>query len=46
MEFPTCGRGAVQADLPLHLIDTDGRYPIAGSAVPAAGIIVGWSLRF
>lgn len=46
MEFPTGQRGAIQADLQLHLIDTEGRYPIAGSTVPAAGIMVGWSLRF
>jgi hypothetical protein len=46
MEFPTGERGAIQADVQLHLIDTEGRYPIAGSAVPAASLTVGWSLRF
>lgn len=46
MEFPTGERGAIQADLQLHLVNTEGRYPIAGSTVPAAAIMVGWSLRF
>ena len=46
IEFPTGERGAVQADVQLHLIDTQGRYPIAFSQVPAASLMVGWSLRF
>ncbi len=46
IEVPTGDRGAVQADLELHLIDTQSRYPIAGSRVPAASLMVGWSLRF
>lgn len=46
MEFPTGERGAIQADLQLHLVNTEGRYPIAPSEVPVAGITVGWSLRF
>jgi hypothetical protein len=46
MEFPTGERGAVQVDVQLHLINTQGRYPIAFSDVPAAAILVGWSLRF
>ena len=46
IEFPTGERGAVQADLQLHLVNTEGRYPIAPSEVPVAGITVGWSLRF
>jgi hypothetical protein len=46
MEFPTGGRGAVQADVQLHVIDTQGRYPTAFSQVPAASLMVGWSLWF
>jgi hypothetical protein len=46
IELPTGERGAVQADVQLHLIDTQGRYPIAFSQVPAASLMVGWSLRF
>lgn len=46
MELPTGERGAVQVDVQLHLINTQGRYPIAFSDVPAAAITVGWSLRF
>jgi hypothetical protein len=46
MEFPTGERGAIQADLQLHLINRDGRYPISFSGALAAGLMVGWSLRF
>jgi hypothetical protein len=46
MEFPTGERGAVQVDVQLHLINTQARYPIAFSDVPAASLLVGWSLRF
>ena len=46
IEFPTGERGAVQVDVQLHLISTEGRYPIAFSEVPAASLMVGWSLRF
>jgi hypothetical protein len=46
VEFPTGERGAVQVDVQLHLISTQGRYPIAFSTVPAAGLLAGWSLRF
>lgn len=46
VEFPTGERGAIQADVQLHLINTEGRYPVAPSEVPVAGILVGWSLRF
>jgi len=46
IELPTGDRGAVQADVQLHLIDTQGRYPIAFSQVPAASLMVGWSLQF
>jgi hypothetical protein len=46
IEVPTGEHGAIEADLQLHVINTDGRYPIAFSEVPAAGLMVGWSLRF
>ena len=46
VEIPTGERGAVQVDAQLHLINTQGRYPIAFSDVPAASLMVGWSRRF
>jgi hypothetical protein len=46
IELPTGERGAVQVDVQLHLINTQGRYPIAFSDVPAASLMVGWSMRF
>jgi hypothetical protein len=46
IELPTGERGAVQVDVQLHLINTQARYPIAFSDVPAASLMVGWSLRF
>jgi hypothetical protein len=46
VEIPTGARGAVQADVQLHVINTRGRYPIASSQVLAASISVGWSYRF
>ena len=46
MEFPTGSRGAVQVDVQVNLISTDGRYPIAMSTVPAASLTAGWAYRF
>lgn len=46
IELPTGERGAVQVDVQLHVINTQGRYPFAFSEVPAASITAGWSLRF
>jgi len=46
MEFPTGERGAIQVDLQLHMINRDGRYPNSFSGALAAGLMVGWSLRF
>jgi hypothetical protein len=46
VEVPTGERGAVQADVRLHIINTQGRYPIASSDVLAASVSVGWSYRF
>jgi hypothetical protein len=46
IEFPTGERGAVQVDVQLHLINTQGRYPIAFSDVPSASLMVGWSRQF
>ena len=46
MEFPTGSRGVVQIDVQLQMIQTNGRYPIASSAVPAASLTAGWAFRF
>jgi hypothetical protein len=46
VEVPAGNRGAVQADLQLHLINTGARFPIASSTALAASISVGWSQRF
>ena len=46
VEIPAGDRNAIQAEVQLHVIDTREEYPIAGSAVPAASILIGWSHRF
>jgi hypothetical protein len=44
IEVPTGRRGAVQVDVQLHTIGTDGRHPIASSTALAASLSAGWSL--
>jgi hypothetical protein len=44
--IPTGDRGALQADINLHLISTDESKLVAGSTVPAASLVVGWVYRF
>ena len=46
VEVPTGERGAVQADVRLHIIHTQGRYPVSSSDVLTASLSVGWSYRF
>lgn len=47
IEIPTGDRGAVQADVNLHLILTRDGQPITSStAVPAASLLIGWAYRF
>ena len=46
VEVPTGERGAVQADVQLHLINTRSRYPVASTDALAASLSVGWSYRF
>jgi len=45
IEVPV-GRGTIQAEMQLHMIDTRGRDPVAGSAALAASISAGYTHRF
>jgi len=46
VELPAGSRGVVQIDVQLQLIQTNSRYPISGSTVPAASLTAGWAFRF
>lgn len=46
VELPVGDRGAIQADVQLHVIDIGKRYPLTGTEALAASISVGWSHRF
>ena len=46
IEVATGDRGAIQVDVQLHVIDTQSRSPVAGSAALAASLTAGWSFRF
>ena len=46
VEFPGGPRGAVQVDVQLHLINTDGHYPIGSSTVVDGRFSAGWAYRF
>jgi hypothetical protein len=46
IEMPIGTRGAVQADVQLHLIHTPHNALIASSAIPAASLTFGWAHRF
>ena len=46
IEVPTGDRGAVQADVQLHAINTRARYPVSSSQALAASLTVGWSYKF
>jgi hypothetical protein len=46
VEFPAGGRGVVQLDMQLHVIDTPGRSLVSTSKVLAASLSAGWAFRF
>lgn len=46
IEVPTGDRGAVQADVQLHVINTRARQPVSGEQALAASLTLGWAYKF
>jgi hypothetical protein len=46
IDIPTGDRGRVQIDVQLHIIETQNRPPVNGSAALAAALVAGWAYRF
>ena len=46
IEIPTGDHGRVQADVQLHLIDTQSRPPISSTTALAATLVGGWAYKF
>ena len=46
LESPAGPHGAVTVDVQLHLINSDGHYPIGSSTVVDTRFSAGWAYRF
>lgn len=46
IEVPTGQHGRIQADIQLHVIQTNGGYPVSGSGALEGVIAIGWAYRF